>query len=96
MNNQVVATLLEDLGSNTLIQGDALCERAKNHWSASATQALVMVRPRTTEQVSRTLAICHHYGQPVITQGGPGKPISMNISIFSRERMITFGFSIEP
>jgi FAD/FMN-containing dehydrogenase len=30
----------------------------------------LLVRPRTTEQVSRVLALCHSRGQPVVTHGG--------------------------
>ena len=41
-----------------------------SYWDASPTQALALVLPKTTEQVSQVLGICHQFGQPVVTQGG--------------------------
>ena len=70
MRHQSIAALLEELGPDTVIEGDSLYDRAESYWNSASTQALAMVRPRTTEEVSRALSICCRYNQPVISQGG--------------------------
>ena len=88
----VVDALIEALGADAVLQGEALSQRATSYWDASPTRALALVRPRTTAEVSQTLAICAQWRQPVVTQGGQtgctqgGDPRAEEI-ILSTERM---------
>jgi FAD/FMN-containing dehydrogenase len=66
----VVAELLEALGEDCLITGEAVAERQSGIWRSDPIKARAIVRPRNTEQVSRALAICHAHGQPVVAHGG--------------------------
>ncbi len=59
------------LGPDGILVGDAAAERGTKDWSdspASPPSALLM--PRTAEQVSQVLRLCHRYGTPVAVQGG--------------------------
>ena len=68
--NPVVKSLIELLGEDIVVYGDRLSERATSYWDSAPTQALALIRPKTTEQVSTALRICHQFDQPVVTQGG--------------------------
>jgi FAD/FMN-containing dehydrogenase len=65
--------LREDLraivGEQSLLAGDAVRERGAVLFHGSI-EADLLVRPRSTEQVSQVLALCHARGQPVVTHGG--------------------------
>jgi len=69
-----VTPLLETLkgivGENGLLTGEAVAERSTSFWNPAPMQAKALVRPCTTEELSRVLAACHAAGQPVATQGG--------------------------
>jgi len=96
----VVSTLIDVLGPEAVVQGEELRQRATSYWNASPTQALALVRPRNTEEVSQTLKICHELNQPVVTQGGrtccthAADPRAEEI-ILSTERMTAIE-SIDP
>jgi len=69
-----------------------MVQRATSYWNSTPTQALALVRPRTTEEVSRAMGICHARRQPVVTQGGLTGCVSGAVSapdeiILSLERM---------
>jgi FAD/FMN-containing dehydrogenase len=57
------------VGEQGLLEGAAVRERAATVWHGRI-EAELLVRPRTTEQVSAILALCHAKGQPVVTHGG--------------------------
>jgi FAD/FMN-containing dehydrogenase len=60
------------LDASDLLVGDAVRARA-GAWGWDGTDgcaADALVRPRTTEQLSSVLAVCHQLGQPVVTHGG--------------------------
>jgi len=67
------ASLKSDLcalvGEQGLLEGAAVRERASVLWHGRV-DAELLVRPRTTEQVSAVLRLCHARGQPVVTHGG--------------------------
>jgi len=69
-----VEALLEQLrsvlGDGGVIEGAEVTQRATSFWDARPCQARAILRPRTTEEVSRVLALCHAAGHPVVTQGG--------------------------
>ena len=63
-----LAALLDPAGLQT---GDAIETRFRKDWYAPLGEPpLAVVRPRSTEEVSAVLALCHRHGQPVVPQGG--------------------------
>ncbi len=66
----VVEELVEALGEESVITGPAVQERSAGIWRSDPIRAKAVLRPRTTEEVSRALAICNAHGQSVIAQGG--------------------------
>jgi FAD/FMN-containing dehydrogenase len=67
------ATLKSDLraivGEQGMLEGDAVRERAGLLWHGRI-EAELLLRPRSTEQVSQVMKLCHARGQPVVTHGG--------------------------
>jgi len=57
------------VGEQGMLEGAAVRERAGTLWHGRV-DAELLVRPRTTEQVSAVLRLCHGHGQPVVTHGG--------------------------
>ena len=80
------------VGENGIISGPDLAERAVSYWDPSPTEAKVLVRPETTQQVSDILRLCHERRQAVVVQGGltgvvDGALSSPDEVIISLERM---------
>ena len=87
-----VTTLQQALGDECVVTGAAVSQRATSYWDQSPTTALALLKPRSTEQVSQALAICHAHRQPVITHGGltgcvQGADARPNEIIISLEKM---------
>ncbi|MEX6507882.1 FAD-binding oxidoreductase [Jiella sp. M17.18] len=67
---------VEDLLSDRLdpaivVSGEAIPERFRHDWSGQKpVRPLALIRPRSTEEVSATLALCHEAGIGVVPQGG--------------------------
>lgn len=57
------------VGEQGVLEGDAVRERA-NVLFHGRVESDLLVRPRSTEQVSRVLELCHARSQPVVTHGG--------------------------
>jgi len=67
----VVEQLLDALGPDLVTPGVALGTRRHRDWSGMpGAEPVALIRPRSTADVSRALALCHRLGQPVVTQGG--------------------------
>lgn len=67
----VIADLTAALGADSVLTGDAIPARNRQDAvRAAPTLPLALVLPRSTEQVSAALRICHVHGQPVGPQGG--------------------------
>ena len=66
----VVAELIEALGEDCVLTGADVHSRQAGIWRSDTIQAKALVRPRTTEQVSRALAICNAHGQSIVPHGG--------------------------
>ena len=58
------------VGAAGVLSGDALAGRSAGIWSGSALQALALVRPRSTDEVSRVMRACHAARQVVVPAGG--------------------------
>ncbi len=57
------------VGEQGMLTGDAVRERAGVLFHGRV-DAELLVRPRSTQQVSQVLRLCHARGQPVVTHGG--------------------------
>lgn len=82
----------ELLGKGGVVASDAIAQRASSYWDASPMQGKVLLRPSSTEQVSRILRLCHAAKQTVVVQGGLTGPVegaasSADDVIVSLERM---------
>ena len=90
--SDVLQALIDALGEDVVMHGVAVADRATSYWDAAPTQAIAVLRPRSTAEVSTALAICHRFDQPVVTQGGltgcvQGAVASRREVILSLERM---------
>ncbi len=88
----LIDRLQQIVGQSGITSGPDLADRATSYWDASPTRAKVLVRPRTTEEVSEVLRLCHETGQTVVVQGGltgavEGALSSDNDLIISLEKM---------
>ncbi|HYF56180.1 MAG TPA: FAD-binding oxidoreductase [Salinarimonas sp.] len=69
--NPCVSALLAALGPDRVRVGaDIPVRNHADQGGRAPTPPLALVLPRSTEEVSSTLRICHEHGQPVVTQGG--------------------------
>lgn len=67
---ELVDELRALLGPGQVLTGEAVAGRARHAWSAEPLQALALVRPASTDEVARVLALCHARRQPVVPHGG--------------------------
>ena len=58
------------VGEKAVISGEMLHDRATSYWDSAPTEAKLLVKPSSTEEVSRILAHCHSLDQSVVVQGG--------------------------
>ncbi len=84
---------LESLaGEGGLLVGDDLAARAAGIWDPEPIRAAALLRPRTTAQVARILALCNEHRQGVVTHGGltglvGGARTTADDVVLSTERM---------
>jgi len=65
-----IQRLADIVGADGVLTGDDVRARSVSWADHSPCQALAIVRPANTEQVSRVLAACHAAGQAVVPMGG--------------------------
>jgi FAD/FMN-containing dehydrogenase len=71
VSDTAIAALVQALGADGVRVGNEIPPRHHNDWSSLAPLApRALLRPRSTEEVSAALRICHEHGQPVTPQGG--------------------------
>jgi FAD/FMN-containing dehydrogenase len=90
--SDLLARINAIVGDEGVVTGDALAGRNCGFWDASPLNATALIRPRTTQEVSEVMALCHHAGQPVVTHGGltgcvQGAAAGADDVIISLERM---------
>jgi FAD/FMN-containing dehydrogenase len=66
----LLQTLQEIVGTANVLTGEDVRRRSVGWMDHSPCQALAIVRPETTAEVSQVLAACHAAGQPVVPMGG--------------------------
>jgi FAD/FMN-containing dehydrogenase len=66
----LLQTLTDIVGTEGMLTGDDVRGRSVGWLDHSPCQALAVVRPASTAEVSRVLAACHAAGQPVVPMGG--------------------------
>lgn len=90
--NELVVDLEQITGSRGLVVGDDLRARAASLTSTAPHQAIALVRPQSTQELSKVMALCHRRGQAVVVQGGltglvDGAVANRNELAISLERM---------
>lgn len=67
----IITALIEKLGTNKVLIGEAVKERYHHIWQMDTPlTAKAVCLPRSTEEVSAILKICHEYEQKVVVHGG--------------------------
>ncbi len=66
----IVLALRDSLGEDAVLDSAALASRARNYWDSSPLQARALVRPKSTEELSRVMTLCHARAQTVVVHGG--------------------------
>jgi FAD/FMN-containing dehydrogenase len=90
--SNLVDQLVAIVGEKAVLTDDVLRERSISYWNSAPTQALALVKPASTEEVSQILAHCHGLNQSVVVQGGltgvvAGAESTKDDVIISLERM---------
>ncbi len=67
---EVVRALVDALGEDCVLIGDDVHQRAAGLWRRDTIQAKALIRPRSTDEVSTAMRICHDHDQTVVAHGG--------------------------
>jgi FAD/FMN-containing dehydrogenase len=70
VDGELIDQLRALLDESGLLLGSTVTERGAGIWRSDNIQAQVLVRPKTTEEVSAILKLCNEHGQSVVTHGG--------------------------
>ncbi|MGO1501535.1 MAG: FAD-binding oxidoreductase [Marinobacter sp.] len=69
-----MSKLLNDLiaivGPEGVLRGEDVSQRSVDWFTGAPCRAMAIVRPRSTEQLSKVMALCYQADQPVVTHGG--------------------------
>ena len=92
--DDLLGSLGEIVGGGGVLTGTDVSSRASGVWRSQGIEARAIVRPRTTDEVSRVLATCNAAGQPVVAHGGltglvEGAVTEADEIVLSLERMNT-------
>jgi len=68
--NTLIESIRELVGSNGILTGEDVTSRSDSWPPMGGCQALAIVRPSDTEQVSEVLKLCQRHNQAVVTHGG--------------------------
>lgn len=66
----VVVALRKELGAASVLTGTDVHTRSAGIWRSDTVQAKAIVRPRSTEEVSAAMRVCHSFDQRVVPHGG--------------------------
>ena len=68
--SDIVGELRHQLSEEAVLDPLALGQRARNYWDSTPLQARALVRPASTEELSRVMSVCSARGQTVVVHGG--------------------------
>jgi FAD/FMN-containing dehydrogenase len=66
----LLTEIAQIVGPEGLLTGEDVAARSTGWISRESLQAAAIVRPRSTDEVSRVMRLCHAAGQPVVPHGG--------------------------
>ena len=67
----LIARLSDIVDKNTLVTADDISEKYSADWSgADPCKPAALLKPKSTDELSQIMALCHEYNQPVVVQGG--------------------------
>ena len=66
----LIAQIEKIVGSNGLLQGEAVTARPNQSMGQGSCPAIAIVRPASTEELSAVMKLCHAHQQPVVAMGG--------------------------
>jgi len=67
---KLIEALREIVGPKGMVTGQDVAARPNFSWGQGSCPARAIVRPATTDEVSRVLALCNAHGQPIVPWGG--------------------------
>ena len=70
LSKALLSDLQAELSSDLFLFDEDVRSRMAGIWRDDTIQASVLLRPKTTEETSTALRICHAHGQSVVTHGG--------------------------
>lgn len=90
--SSIVQAFIDELGADRVMDAARLHERPTSYWDSSPTEARCLLRPVSTDELSRAMKICHERRQSVVVQGGltgvvEGAVAAADDVIVSLERM---------
>jgi FAD/FMN-containing dehydrogenase len=68
--NELLGTLETICGPGGVLTGEQVSSRSAGIWNPENMEALAIVRPRDTSEVSAVLELCNRHGQSVVPHGG--------------------------
>ena len=69
--SSIVELLIKTFGKDHVLTHNEAADRVSSNWRQHENlDCLALLRPKTTEQVSKMLQICNEFDQPVVPQGG--------------------------
>ncbi|RUR35474.1 FAD-binding oxidoreductase [Vreelandella populi] len=68
--NSLISDLIAVVGESGVLLGEDVAQRSVDWFTGAPCQAKAIVRPQTTEQLSKVMALCYQADQPVVTHGG--------------------------
>jgi len=68
--SDLIHAIHQIVGDKGLITDERVAQRPNESWGKGSCPALALVRPATTDEVSKVLALCNNAGQRVIPQAG--------------------------
>jgi FAD/FMN-containing dehydrogenase len=68
--SDIVEELRRQLSEEAVLDSVTLGQRARNYWDSTPLQGRALVRPASTEELSRVMSVCYERGQTVVVHGG--------------------------
>ena len=68
--SDIIKEFISEYGPNIVLTGDDISNRASSYWDSSPITAKAIIKPKTTEQISKIIKRCNEVGQIIVTHGG--------------------------